>query len=116
MRTQLTIGAAALIIVGIATDAEARGRRGRSSTGVGVGVGVGTSWTSTPRNDATARPLAAGDLRMRRPELESSLRRVLPVTAPAAPAAPIVRDAGAARPWCESGRVVGSGAGFCAIN
>ena len=114
MQTHLTIGAAALIIVGIATDAEARGRRGRSS--LGVGIGVGTSWTSTPRSDAMAKPLSSGDLRLRRPELENSLRRVLPVTAPSIPAAPVVRDAGAARPWCESGRIVGSGAGFCAIN
>lgn len=105
MRTFLTIGAAALILTGIVSDAEARGRRGR--VGLGVGVGVGTTWTSTARSEASAQALRDGEK-----NLTQTLRPVPAVVVPT----PVVKDASAARPWCASGRIVGSGAGFCTIN
>lgn len=112
MRIVLTIGAAALVLTAIVSDAEARGRRG-GRVGVGVGVGVGTSWTSTARSDASAKSLQSAEMRLLRGDPSMNLRPVAPVVAPPAP---VVQDAAAARPWCASGRIVGSGMGFCAIN
>lgn len=95
-----------------ASDAAARGRRGPGIAFVPTATG---SIRSAPAGGvAHEEPVAS--LAMPRP--------TPPVAAPiaAAPvaAAPVatvsVRDTRTAQAWCNKGRIVGSGAGFCEIN
>ncbi|KQT90090.1 hypothetical protein ASG60_10665 [Methylobacterium sp. Leaf469] len=90
-------------LFGGASDAEARGRR---SPGVAFVPAATGSIGSTPAGPVRQEPAAS--LAMPRP-IPSVVTPL--VTAPAP-----VRDVRTTQVWCGSGRIVGSGAGFCEIN
>lgn len=140
MRSVVVLGVAALVIAGGASEAEARFRLRMSSPSytyrppvtavsrpalvVSPGVGIGLGLASGIR-----AAHAYGDLRGSR-EAIPPIRSVLTAEAQpslaedakpdgaapanAAPApAPVTK---VAQPWCRTGRVAGSGPGFCLMN
>lgn len=88
-------------LAGGASDAEARGRRAPGVAFVPTATGSIGSVAAGPAREEPAAILA-----MPRP-IPSVITPL--VTAPA-------RDVRTAQAWCGSGRIVGSGAGFCEIN
>lgn len=114
MRAGLMLGLVAVGIVAAALPAEARGRRG----GGGVFF-VSTRSHAAPAETSPVRApaqeprtyMAAADAGGPEPMTTgTTAAAVRPEAAPAPVRAPVP-----ARPWC-TGRVFGSGAGFCAIN
>ncbi|MCF4128651.1 hypothetical protein [Methylobacterium sp. SyP6R] len=113
MRAGLMAGLVALGILVAAAPAEARGRRG------GGGVFFVTSRshavTAEPRTALGPEPrlrTAAADAGGPEPMTTGTTAPI-----PTREAAPAPSSAPAPlRPWCATGRVFGSGAGFCAIN
>ncbi|MCJ2080586.1 hypothetical protein [Methylobacterium sp. J-090] len=92
-----------------ASDAEARGRRG-------PGIAFVPTATGSIRSEPAVREEPAASLAMPRPTPPVAA----PVAAAQIAAAPVatasVRDTRTGQVWCEKGRIVGSGAGFCEIN
>ncbi|AWN53257.1 hypothetical protein [Methylobacterium sp. 17Sr1-1] len=112
MHAGLTVGLVALGILAAVAPAEARGRRG----GGGVFFVSGRSHAA-PAERSTGRA-PAQEPRTRTAAAEAggpepmTTGATLPVVPREAAPAPVPAPA---RPWC-TGRVFGSGEGFCAIN
>jgi len=90
-------------LTGAATDAEARGRR---TPGVAFVPAATGSIGTVPAGPAREAPAPRAAMPRPIPSVVTPL-----VTAPVP--APAVRTA---QVWCGSGRIVGSGIGFCEIN
>ncbi|BAQ48125.1 MULTISPECIES: hypothetical protein [Methylobacterium] len=107
MRAGLMLGLTALGILAAASPAEAKGRRG------------GFSFIARSHAAPAGAPAAAEAPRLRTASADGPEPMTTGTTAPPAPrvAAPAPAPSPApAKPWCTTGRVFGSGAGFCAIN
>ncbi|AWN47877.1 hypothetical protein DK419_17390 [Methylobacterium terrae] len=111
MRAGLVLGLVGLGIVAAANPAEARGRRGggffvtRSHAAPAEAPATRAQEAPRMRTAAAAEP---------EPMTTGTTTPVAAAPTPRAEAAPAPAPA-PARPWC-TGRVFGSGAGFCAIN
>lgn len=110
MRAGLVLGLVGLGIVAAANPAEARGRRG--------GLFI-TRSHAAPAETPAARAPDAPRVRMAaasepEPMTTGTTTPVAAAPAPRAGTTPTPAPS-PARPWC-TGRVFGSGAGFCAIN
>ncbi|GJD59940.1 hypothetical protein [Methylobacterium frigidaeris] len=113
MRAGLTVGLVALSILAAAEPAEARGRRG------GIVFVAG-------RNHAAPAETSAARIPGQEPWMRTAAADAgAPEPMTTGTAVPVVRremnpppnpTPVPARPWCITGRVFGSGAGFCAIN
>lgn len=132
MRSVVIVGVAALAFASSASEAEARFRMrlgsssyvsrppiGRSSLVVVPGIGLGASGLRTNAYGYGGDRGASQSI----PPIRSVLTAdALPrlaedakpdAAAPANTAPPVVK---VAQPWCRSGRVAGSGPGFCLMN
>ncbi|GBU18612.1 MULTISPECIES: hypothetical protein [Methylobacterium] len=99
---------AVVALVGLAGTAEAKGRRS-----------FGGIWTATPPLTLRTGPSPAGlngpvPVAATPGAIELLPRRASADPAPESRPAPAVAKPEA--PWCASGRITGSGAGFCEIN
>lgn len=108
MRAGLMVGLAALGVLAAAAPAEAKGRRG------------GFSFITRSHAAPAAAPVVASEMpRLRTAAADGPEPITTGTTAPVIrrDAAPAPAPSPApAKPWCTTGRVFGSGAGFCAIN
>ncbi|MGX7705123.1 hypothetical protein [Methylobacterium sp. Gmos1] len=113
MRTGLMLGLVAVGIVA-AVPAEARGRRGGGGVFFVSSRSHAAPAETSPARAPAAEPrtyVAAADAGGSEPMTTgATVAAVRPAAAPAPVRAPVP-----VRPWC-TGRVFGSGAGFCAIN
>ncbi len=108
MRAGLMLGLTALGILAATMPAEAKGRRGG-----------GFSFVGRSHAAPAAAPAAAEAPRLRTASADGPEPMTTGTTAPPAPrvAAPApAPNPVPAKPWCTTGRIFGSGAGFCAIN
>ena len=101
MRTCLII--AALSLACLTQQAEAKDRRS------GPAVLTVSASDAVPLRGAADAPAPEAGATMRTASAATSEPMTTGTTASPKPAA-------AAKPWCASGRVLGSGAGFCVIN
>lgn len=121
MRTVAVVAVSILTLIGSLTGAEARGFRLR-------GFSSASSHGALPRGSVAVRPtsvatVGAIDLstvnRGGPRNAVAAQSAVADETAPIPPMPPApatVAVAKPAEPWCRSGRVAGSGTGFCLIN
>ncbi len=127
MRKALVLGLSTLVLAGGIVPSEARFRfRGGGysasrytpsvSPGLAVMPGItlrsgGTVYPSPSRAGAMPVGAMSADALPTTEERTVTIAQPLPAPAPVAPAPK--KDSG---PWCASGRIAGSGAGFCLIN
>jgi hypothetical protein len=131
MRTLLLIGVAALALAGSSLEAVARGRGGGwgglvSVRGYTTARGTYVAPHTRSRPDSILsnnlsyrmdRPVPAGSASyVSLPPAEDAAVGAAAVARTPASAATLPEKITKADPWCPTGRVVGSGAGFCLIN
>ena len=127
MRKALAIGISALTLIGSVVPSEARGFRMRSFGHVAAnrgpvaapGLAVMPGFTLRTDSARSANPTGTGSLGerpvgfMTAEALAPGEAGLVKIAMPAPAAAPLKKDP---QPWCRTGRLAGSGSGFCLIN